>query len=256
MRPMEWTSSRQSDTTARASAGRTGRAVRSATWLRFEDEATWSARWQPRMMLARAVTSVYRRMLVLTYALERRHVPAYRPGLDVAVRALSERDVPAYCHFRGADATAIRERLARGHHCTAAWHGGAIVDAGWMAAGAVDVPYLGCRLLLDPGDIYHYDAYTAPAFRGAWLFMARNSIEARWAQERGYTRSVALVAAENYRSWLVLTRAGLETRGMYHSLRMGHWRRDWQVSVDGAPLPVLDLGSALPRVRSALPAQL
>lgn len=253
VRPMKWTSSRRSDTSTRESARRTGRAVRSAPWLRFDDEATWSAQWRPRVLLARAITTVYRRMLVLTYTLERRRIPVYQPGTGFTVRLLGDGDVPVYCRFRGASATAMRERLARGHHCVATWYGDAIVDAGWMACGAVDVPYLGCRLLLDPGDIYHYDAYTAPAFRGAWLFMVRNSIEARWAQEHGYTRSVAAVAAENYRSWLVLTRVGLETRGMYHSLRLGPWRRDWQQSVDGAPLPVLDVSHSLPRGRTALP---
>ena len=188
---------------------------------------------------SKAVTTVYRRMLFLVYPLQNKLVPSFRSTLALEFRALTD-ELEEYHQFRpDTPPSEVRDRLARGDRCFASWHGGRIVDAGWVATGAVYVPYLQRTMLLDHGDIYHYDSHTSPEFRGRGPFMARNSYVARCNQSEGFARSVALVALENRASWKVLTRSGLQTRGLYTYLRLGPFSRYRQNSDCGEQLPPL-----------------
>jgi hypothetical protein len=189
---------------------------------------------------AKLLTTVYRRMLCLVYPLQGRHIPVYNAQLEVEFRLLQPEDLTAYLHFRpNAERRTIESRIEQGHRCVSSWHDGKIIDAGWTAAGEVTVPYLDRMLCLEPGDIYSYDAYTLPAYRGHGLYMARNSYTARTNQQEGYKRSVALVAPENYTAWLILTRSGLETIGEYSFLRVPFRGIYWQRAVRGRTLPEL-----------------
>lgn len=200
-----------------------------------------------RVWSARALTMFYRRVLVLVFG-PLRDFPVYKARLPVEIRAVTEDDVTAYARFRGADADEITRRLRRGERCFASWYGGEIVDAGWVAGGVVDLPYMNCLLRLAPGDLYHYDAYTAPQFRGAGLYMARNSFASRLARREGFLRDVALAANENYTAWILLSRSGLRTIGVYHYLRVGPWHRYWGYAVAGEVFPALCAadGSSIP----------
>ena len=189
---------------------------------------------------AKILTTVYRRMLCLVYPLQGRHIPVYHAQLEVEFRLLQPEELSAYLRFRpNAERGPIERRLEQDHQCVATWHNGQIIDAGWTAAGAVAIPYLDRMLCLEPGDIYSYDAYTLPAFRGYGLYMARNSYTARTNQQEGYKRSVALVAPENYTAWLILTRSGLETIGEYSFVRVPFRGIYWQRAVPGRTLPEL-----------------
>jgi len=138
-------------------------------------------------------------MLCLVYPLQGKSIPVYRAQIDVDFRVLTKGDVNAYVQFRPKHGREdFERRLARGDRCFASWHEGRIVDAGWAATGAVFVPYLGRFMLLEPGDIYSYGAYTLPDYRVYGLYMARNSYTARRNQKEGFRRTIALVAPENY----------------------------------------------------------
>jgi hypothetical protein len=208
--------------------------------LRFAEGRTLDWKGHASSIAARALTTVYRRMLCLVYPLQGRSIPVYRSQIDVDFRVLTKSDVNAYVQFRPKHGREdFERRLARGDRCFASWHEGRIVDAGWAATGAVFVPYLGRYILLEPGDIYSYGAYTLPDYRGYGLYMSRNSYTARRNQKEGFERSVALVAPENYAAWLILTRSGLETIGEYSHVRLpigGVWR---DRAVPGRTLPKL-----------------
>lgn len=191
---------------------------------------------------AKLLTTLYRRMLCLVYPLQGRRIPVYHAQLEVDFRLLQSDEVDAYLRFRPSlRRNRIEQRLEQGHRCFASWHGERIIDAGWTATQAVAVPYLGRVLRLDPGDVYSYDAYTLPEYRGYGLYMARNSHTARTNQREGLKRSVALVAPENYTAWVILTRSGLETIGEYSFLRVPFRGIYWQRTVPGKTLP--ELGS-------------
>lgn len=216
------------------------REMRPTGRLRFAEGRTLDWRGHASSIAARTLTTFYRRMLCLVYPLQGRSIPVYRAQIDVDFRILAKGDVNAYAYFRPKHGREnFERRTARGDRCFASWHNGEIIDACWTATGSVYVPYLARYIWLEPRDVYSYDAYTLPAYRGYGLYMARNSYTARRNQKEGYERSVALVAPENYAAWLILTRSGLETIGEYSFIRLplgGYW---WENAVAGFTLPKL-----------------
>ena len=208
--------------------------------LRFAEGRRLDAAGYASLVGAKLLTTVYRRMLCLVYPLQGRRIPVYHPQLDVDFRLLQPDELGAYATFRPHVARKkIERRLEQGHLCFTSWHGEKIVDAGWTATGSVAVPYLRRVLCLEPGDVYSYDAYTHPDYRGYGLYMARNSFTARTNQKEGFKRSVALVAPENYTAWVILTRSGLETIGEYSFIRLPLRGIYWQRAVGGKELPQL-----------------
>lgn len=179
-------------------------------------------------------------MLFLGYQLEGVRIPVYNPVVETTFGTLSRADIDAYLALRP-DTTRldVERRLARGDRCFVSWSGGRIVDACWSATGSVYVPYLHRFLHVPDGDVYSYDSYTLPAYRGRGLYMARNSYTARANQAEGFRRSIALVAFENYSAWLILTRSGLRTLGAYHYLRLPVRGIYWTTLEPGESLPLL-----------------
>jgi len=195
-------------------------ALRPSGVLRLREGRHLDLRGHASSIAARALTTIYRRMLCLVYPLQGRTIPIYRPQIDIDFRPLVSAEIGDYLRFRPSAARdVVSRRLSHGDQCHASWYRGKIVDACWISTGTVFVPYLNRFIALERGDVYSYDSYTLPDYRGYGLFMARNSYTARRNQKEGYERSVALVAPENYASWLILTRSGLETIGEYSFMR-------------------------------------
>jgi hypothetical protein len=191
-------------------------------------------------LAARALTTVYRRAFFLTYSLVGRRIPSYRSGLEVDFGLLVPDDVERYRRFRPSTTSDdVARRFGQGHRCYVAQRRGEIIDACWAASGIVAVPYLHRSLKLHEGDLYFYDSYTRPEFRGRGLYMARNAFTAGECGREGFTRLVALVAAEKYAVWQILTRSGLQTSGRYDLVRLGPWRWYRTLAVDGEILPPL-----------------
>ena len=179
-------------------------------------------------------------MLFMAYDLSGVRIPVYNAALDVRFDILRTRDVPAYLRFRvNAASREVERRILRGDRCFVSWHGDDIIDACWTATGSVYVPYIKRSLLIPDREVYSYDSYTHPAFRGRGIYMARNSYTARLHQEEGFQRSIALVAFENYSAWLILTRSGLRTLGAYHYLRTPLKGFYWETAEPGGALPPL-----------------
>jgi hypothetical protein len=227
-------------------------AFRPSGRLRFAEGRELDARGHASSIGARVLTTVYRRMLCMVYLLQGRTIPIYRAQIDIDFRSLQTDEIGAYLRFRpGIHRDDVAKRLAGGDRCHASWHNGAIVDACWTATGNVFVHYMNRFIALERGDIYSYDAYTLPDYRGYGIYMARNSYTARRNQKEGYKRSVALVAPENYTAWLILTRSGLETIGEYSFIRLPFTGIYRQQAVPGRTLPTLGSTDGLhPRKRS------
>jgi len=189
---------------------------------------------------ARALTFAYRRMLFMAYPLDGVRIPVYHPSIDVRFGVLQPNDIDAYLRFRcNTQRSTVERRLLHGDRCYVTWYEKEIVDACWTATGMIYVPYIRRYLRIPPGDVYSFDSYTAPEFRGRGIYMARNSYTAREHQSQGLSRSIALVAFENYSAWLILTRSGLETLGAYHYLRTPLKGIYWETLEPGQTLPEL-----------------
>jgi len=180
------------------------------------------------VLTMKILTTFYRRMILFVYPLDK-EIPVLRSRLSVNFTILTERDLDAYHRFRPDQIRKeIQTRLDSGDRCFVCWYEDRIVDAGWVATGRVYIPYLRRRLVLDPKDICNYDAYTLPAFRGLGLFMARIWYVARYNQQEGYSRGLALVAVENKAPRVILYKSGVRPIGLYSCLRLGPWQWEWQ----------------------------
>jgi hypothetical protein len=199
------------------------------------------AQWQGGMPLLamKALTTFYRRMILMVRPLDAT-TPSFSPRLPVTFEMLTERDLPAYERFRsGQGVTSIQGCLARGGRCFAVYHEGRIVHAVQVATGQVYVPYLRRRLILQAGDVYSYDSFTLPGYRGYELAPARAVHVMRYYRQEGYQRMVCLIAVENKAGRHVMQKLGYQSLGLYNYLRIGPWQRHWQQGWSGEPLLLL-----------------
>lgn len=201
-----------------------------------------SARAGRDLLAMKAVTTVYRRMVLLTYELQAGPIPTLSSRIPVRYATLAADDREAYRRFRPkVGGSQVERRLARGDRCFVTWHEGRIIHECWVTTSPrAYVAYLGRELRLEPGDAYYYGAFTDTAFRGRGLFSGCYSFIARTLQQEGCRRSVALVALENRRSVVVLERSGLTARGVYACLRLGRWQRHWAIPYAGHTLLPLE----------------
>lgn len=189
--------------------------------------------------LMKTVTTFYRRLFFVTRQLDT-PVPILQSQLEIEMRLMTEQDLEAYLVFRrGQRLDRIRARLAAGHQCHVSWHKGRIVDAAWCATGRGPVPYFGRDLILDPAEVFIYDAYTLPACRRRRLFMAKFAHIFRESHAAGYKRNSGVVAPENRTSLAVMLRLGCEVAGLYSSLGLGPRRRIWRNPYNEQPLPLM-----------------
>ena len=170
-------------------------------------------------------------MVFMTYDLRGSNIPLRTSQIDVELKLLDRSDIDAYLRFRpDTSRRKVEERFDRGHRCFAALHSGNLVDTCWSAVGTVYVDYLEREIDFAEGDIYSFDSFTAPEYRGRGVYMARNTWQGRLNQAEGFARSVALVAYENYAAWLLLSRYGLKAESTYHYIRIPRMGIRWQTS--------------------------
>jgi len=191
------------------------------------------------LLAIRALTTFYRRMILMVRPLDAT-LPVISSQLPVTFEMVSERDLPAYERFRPEQGvTSIRGCLARGDRCFAAYYEGRIVHAVQVATGDVYVPYLRRRLILQPGDVYSYDSFTLPGYRGYRLAPARAVYVMHYYQQEGYQRMVCLIARENTAGRHVMQKLGYQALGLYSYLRICPWQRYWQQAWSAEPLLLL-----------------
>jgi GNAT superfamily N-acetyltransferase len=190
------------------------------------------------VLTMKVMTTFYRRMVFVSRPID--SIPDLKPRLPVIIRMITGEDLPAYREFSSFPSTdEIEARFERGHRCFAAFLDGRIVHAGWVATGRVYVPYLRRDLILLPGDIYLYNHYTLPEYRGYGLAKARGVHVLRHYQNEGYTRSSGVIAAENRAGFGPVKPTGYRPIGIYSYLRLGLWQHYWQQAWTDEPIPAL-----------------
>jgi GNAT superfamily N-acetyltransferase len=169
--------------------------------------------------------TVYRHLVVLERRLDA-SMPRLEARIPVTIELLQPAQAAEYVRFHPRLTLAeVQRRLSAGHWCFVARHAGAIVHAGWAAAGQAWIDYLSCELRLGAGEVYQYGSYTAPAYRGRGLAGARVVTMAQWLRARGYRRLLAGVVAENSKAFRPLEKAGYQPAGWMGVVRLGWWRR-------------------------------
>jgi ribosomal protein S18 acetylase RimI-like enzyme len=192
-----------------------------------------------RLLVMKILTTFYRRMFLMVRPLNTT-IPYMHPRLPVTIQRLTEKDLSAYSRFRPDQCmNVIRARLTRGDQFFAAWNEGHIVHAVWVSIERVYVPYLRRDLILQPGDVYLYDSFTSPAYRGYDLAAARSVHMMHHYQQEGYRRMVCLIAVENESGLRAVQKLGYQSVGLCSCLCCGPWQHDLQQTWSEEPLPRL-----------------
>lgn len=208
-----------------------------------ESIAPRTTRWTPRSAIARAAQiareegarallasvlseTVYRRLVLVERELTE-NLPPARHVPDAAYGWLEETGLDAYERVRPGSRTRAAARLAAGHRCFATWLGDQLVAYRWVATGAPLVEYLGIRLPLAPGEVYHYDTYTDPAHRRRGISVATQENLFGVLRAEGYVRAVRAVLPENRAAIRDAASAGFEACGRIGFVRLGPWQHEF-----------------------------
>ena len=167
----------------------------------------------------------YRRVVLLECRLDG-ELPEVAARVPVRITLLTPADLEAFSRLRrDLEPSTIRSRLEQGHQCFIVWREGEVVHAGWAATRRAWVDYLGCEFPLGAGDVYQYDSFTAPAFRGLDLAGARVAWMARFFRDAQARRLLAVVWPENTAAFRPLEKAGYRRCGWLRVIWFGRWRR-------------------------------
>jgi GNAT superfamily N-acetyltransferase len=128
------------------------------------------------------------------------------PGVEVRVadQPLAAGDVAARWHPQAA------ERLRDGQACAIAHHETELVAYCWLSCTPVWVGEIGRTVIPGPEDVYLYDAFTMPEWRGRGLFSAMIAPLLALARSRHRRRALIFVGAGNRASRRAIERAGFE----------------------------------------------
>ncbi len=208
----------------------------------FQDVSSGRHPWRGiANLLVMKITTTFRRRLIMFACLidEAPAPPASPAGLKLAL--LSDEHLNAYLELRpDQSAREVEARLRRDCNCFVAYMDGVIVHATWIATGRTWVNYLRGDLLLAHDDIYEFDGYTHPDYRGQRLFWLRNAFAGRYYREKGFRRMTGAVAIENIAGLRAMELVGYHPIGLYGCWRLGPWQRDWAEAFGDEFLPPLE----------------
>ena len=182
-----------------------------------------------RALAARAAgETVYRRLVLLERDLREPLEVELSPGLEFGY--LDGSAVDEYEALRPGGGRHARERVAAGDRCFAAWSDGRLVAVRWLATGTPRVEYLGLRLQLAEGEIYHYDSFTDGSARRRGISLASQAQLIETLREEGFLVVVRAVLPENQAAVRDAARAGFRKRGRIGYVKLGRWRRPFGVT--------------------------
>jgi len=186
--------------------------------------------------LARA--RIYRR-LILRERLLNGPSPDVFVRVQVGVSLLAPATIDAYMAFRPDQSIAeIRRRFDDGQRCFAVWHERRIIHAAWAATGRARIDYLSTEITLAPDEVWVYEVFTAPAFRGMGASPARMIEMMRYFRERGYGRLLGAILPENRSSLRLGEKVGwTRSIGVIGYLGLGPWRHVFRRIERGAVPP-------------------
>lgn len=127
-------------------------------------------------------------------------LPGAKACRDVQLRWASPSDVGLLRNGRddAPSEDAIRERFARGDRCVLAMGpGGKLAHSRWITTEHGYIPELDVAVVLAPGEAYHYDGYTCPAFRGCGVDGMARSFILRSLRDAGVKRVCWYVRGDN-----------------------------------------------------------
>lgn len=169
--------------------------------------------------------TIYRRLAL--FICRRDCMPPDLPGnAGLTLATIADSDWDNYERFRGSGIDG-RRLLQSGKCCWVLRNGAGIVSSCWAATDFADIPYLDLRIRLAPGQVYLFDTYTAPAYRGrshASLLVAGLT---QTCLQQGAKTVISVVLPENRGGMALFGRLGFQQAGLVGYLRIGPWRHQF-----------------------------
>ena len=119
------------------------------------------------------------------------------------------------------------ERLRHGESCAVALHGREVVSYCWSTEGPAWVGEINRLVVPEPTEVYLYDAFTLPAWRGRGLFRTLLSRLLVTSGARGRRRALIFALATNRASCRAIEAAGFERFDVVWRVELVGWHHVW-----------------------------
>ncbi len=179
-----------------------------------------------RGLAARGVARFYRRI----YLLKRSLADPIAPGvarIPIVIEIFCETDLVNYAAYRDAQSAQMaRQFLADGRTGFLAHHEGKIVGDAWATDKPVVVGQIMAVLLLKPGEIYFFDAFTLPEFRGQSIAPALSAFMLQYYANLGFKNAIRATRPSNAAALKAHAKSGFRIDSLRRTFRFGRWRYD------------------------------
>ena len=148
--------------------------------------------------------------------------------IPVTIKLLERSNIDEYCEFhQDATISDIQKRLDSGHWCFIARFQGSIVHTCWAASRALWFEYLFREIQLAPDEVFVYNSYTDPSFRGLNISGVRILEMVRFFKGAGYRRLMGAVIPENKSAFRPGQKSGYRPVGIIGFIRIGPIKREF-----------------------------
>jgi hypothetical protein len=169
--------------------------------------------------------TLYRRVIMMERLLHE-PIDEVTSALPVVIDRLKPTEIDEYVSFRlGTDPLLVRRRLSVGQRAFVGRHEGRIVHAGWTTTTRARIDFLAREITLAPDEVYQYESFTAPSFRGQNLAAVRITEMLHYFRKAGYRRMIAVVVPENTTAFRPLEKTGYRPFGLLGYIQLGRWRQ-------------------------------
>lgn len=171
----------------------------------------------------------YGRLLLLERLLDQPIAPV-APRVPVVFSTLAPAQLDEYRCFHGEfPRSDLEARLARGDEGVVARYEGRIVCVSWASRTLRFFNSLGCPYSPGPREVYLYDSFVDPAFRGLAIAPALGVHVLEGLRGAGVTRAVMAVSVQNVANRRARAKTGFRVFERMDYLRLGrrtwHWHR-------------------------------
>ncbi len=114
----------------------------------------------------------------------------------------------------------VKARFEQGEVCGVAWSNSAVVSYCWLAFKQAEVGEINRYIKLREKELYLYDAFTLPDYRGRGLFPALLTAILGHARSQGYSRALIFSNSKNRPSLRGIEKAGFSLFQSIHFLKL------------------------------------
>ena len=169
-------------------------------------------------------TGIYRRVLLLERPLDQ-ITPNIKPTIPVKIDLLKETEIDEYLTlYTGPNPSPAPGRFSSGHLCFVARYDGQIISASWASTEKAWSHYLSSEILLKQDEVYVFDSFTKPDFRGLSISPAVREEMIRYFCSAGYRRMIIAVIPENRSNIRAVQKVGFSPFGIMGYIKVGPWR--------------------------------